>query len=449
MEEMFGKVKATVKKQLPAHTYNMWIDPVTFHSAESNRIVLSAPNFFIKKRFQDLYIEQVGAAFRKLAGRSVIIKLVVTGKTPKKRTADLDTAPTAQRPLPLGDLKPHYGRLLRRDFTFDQFVVSDNNDFAYSAAMNQAARKLSSNLPLMLLSKSGMGKSHLSQAIGHHILAKRPKDRVFYMTAEDFTNEMVHSYRVNTLDQFKTKYRSSCDVLLLEDVHFLAGKERTQVELAATLDTLNDAGKHIIFTSSCSPREIPKMSDHLKSRLSAGLITQIDTPNFRTRVRILQKKAQSKDIHLPNEVIQYLAEELSEDVRQLESGLVSVAAKSSLLGQPINIDLARSVLKTIAQQRKALTVDVIKTLVCQQFRISVGDIVSKSRRQDIVRPRQIAMYLSRRHTDAPLQAIGKSFNRYHATALHAINFIESEVKRNNAVRSQVDYLESRLQEGKF
>jgi chromosomal replication initiator protein len=255
--------------------------------------------------------------------------------------------------------------------------------------------------------------------------------------------------RYNTLDKFKDKYRSKCDVLLLEDVHFLTGKERTQVELSTTLDSLHDSGKHIIFTSCCAPREIPKMSDQLKSRLSAGLVTQIESPNFRTRVRILQKKAASRGLHLSTEVIQYLAEELSEDVRQLESGLIGVAARSSLLGQPIDLDLARNVLKAIAQKRKTITIESIKGLVCKQFKITAKDIVSKSRRLDIVRPRQIAMYLSRQHTDAPLQTIGKSYNRYHATALHAINFIESELKRNTPIKSQVEYLEKRLLDGDF
>jgi chromosomal replication initiator protein len=410
-------------------------------------MVLGAPNFFIKKRFQDLYLDLVTATLKKMTGKSFTIKMLVTEKAgPKKDTV---LRPDSQKPLPLMDVKPHAGRLLRRDFTFDQFVVSNNNDFAYSAALSHATRKLSGTQTLMFLSKSGMGKSHLSQAIGHHVLTKRPSDRVYYITAEDFSNEMVQSMRGNTFGKFKEKYRSKCDVLLLEDVHFLTGKERTQVELSATLDSLNDSGKHIIFTSCCAPREIPKMSDQLKSRLSAGLITQIESPNFRTRVRILQKKAAARNIQLPTDVIHFLAEELSEDIRQLESGLIGVAARSSLLGQPVDLNLARNVLKTIAKKRKALTIESIKSLVCQQFKISSKDIVSKSRRQNIVRPRQIAMYLSRRHTDAPLQAIGKSFNRYHATALHAINSIESEMKQNTPVKTQVEYLEKRLLDGNF
>ena len=339
--------------------------------------------------------------------------------------------------------------MLRRDFTFDQFVVSGNNDFAYTAALSQAAQKSSTNHMLMLLSSAGMGKSHLSQAIGHYILDKKPSNKVFYMTAEDFTSEVVQAYRNNTLSQFKEKYRSNCDCLVLEDVQFLSGKEKTQCELAATLDSLADCGKGIIFTSCCTPREIPKMSDQLKSRLSAGLITQIEPPNFRTRVRILEKKATAKGIALPTDVIHYLSETLSEDVRQLESGLIGVAAKSSLLGKPIDLALAESVLKNIAKNKKSITIDAIKKLVSRQFSITVQDMISKSRKQGIVRPRQIAMYLSRRYTDAPLQTIGRNFNRYHATALHAINFVESALKQNGPIKKQVAYLENKLEKGEF
>ncbi|MBW2366536.1 MAG: chromosomal replication initiator protein DnaA, partial [Deltaproteobacteria bacterium] len=349
-----------------------------------------------------------------------------------------------QLPLPEMSLKPYFGRMLRRDFTFDQFVVSGNNDFAYTAALCQANQKKMGQQTLMLLSKSGMGKSHLSQAIGHHILSKRPTERVHYITAEDFTNEMVLAYRNNHMDKFKKKYRGQCDVLLLEDIHFLSGKERTQEELSATLDTLNDSGKEIILTSCFTPREIPKLSPQLTSRLSAGLVTQIEPPNFRTRVRILQKKAMANEVHLPQDVLRYLAESLSEDVRQLESGLISLLAKSTLLQQPIDIPLAESVLKHIAQQRKSITIESIKKLVCQQFSLSIQDIVSRSRKQQVVRPRQIAMYLSRRHTDAPLQAIGKSYNRYHATTLHAINCVESAIKRNGPIRKQLEILEKKL-----
>jgi chromosomal replication initiator protein len=260
---------------------------------------------------------------------------------------------------------------------------------------------------------------------------------------------MIQALRQDDIDKFKKKYRDQCDTLLLEDVHFLSGKSRTQDELSATLDYLSDTGKKIIFSSCFAPVEIPKISDQLRSRLSSGLITRIEAPSFRTRVRIIEKKAMAKRVDLPTEVIRYLASELTENVRQLESGLIGVSAKSSLLGKKIDLNLAESVVKHIVAQHKAITVDTIKELVCKQFGITAKDITSKSRKQQIARPRQIAMYLSRQFTDAPLQAIGKSFNRYHATVLHAIRTVETGIKENSVLKQQVSYLSDKLERGTF
>jgi chromosomal replication initiator protein len=344
---------------------------------------------------------------------------------------------------------PQNGRLLKKDFTFDHFVVGENNDFAYSACLSMASRKNGSQNALFLLSKTGMGKSHLAQAVGHHFQSEHPSDRVYYMTAEDFSNEMVNAYQQGSINAFKKKYRNQCDVLLLEDVHYLRSKERTQIELAFTLDTLFEAGKKIIFSSCYLPGDIPKLDDKLRSRLSCGLISNIDPPDFRTRVRILKKKTRLNRYEVPEEVIHYLASELTEDVRQLESGLIGVASKSLLLGEPMDLGLAESVTKNIVRQRKNVTIDAIKKIVCKHYNISIKDIVSSSRKQSIVRPRQIAIYLSRRYTDAPLQVIGKSFSKYHATALHSIGTIERGIKENGPLQKQVEFLSQKLESGKF
>jgi chromosomal replication initiator protein len=260
---------------------------------------------------------------------------------------------------------------------------------------------------------------------------------------------MVQAYRHDAIDKFKTKYRQHCDVLLLEDVHYLSGKERTQIELALTLDTLYEAGKRIIFSSCCLPADIPKLHEKLRSRFSCGLISAIEPPNYRTRVRILQKKAAVYNYHLPEPVINYLASELVDDVRQLESGLNGVAAKSALLGMPIDLALAESVVRHIVSQRKKITLEVIKTLVCKYYSVSTVDLISRSRKQTFVRPRQMAIYLSRHFTDSPLQAIGKTFNRYHATALHSIHCIEKGLKSDSSIRQQVEFFRQKLESGKF
>jgi chromosomal replication initiator protein len=446
MEAVWKKVKAAIQKRVPAHSYKMWIEPLQAGQSEDSAWIVYCPNFFSRKRVQGLYGEMIKIAIENALERECEVLFQISNKTngTKPRIDD-----EFQMQLPNENTRPYNGRFLRRDFTFDQFVVGSNNDFAYSASLALASRKETHQNALFLLSNTGMGKSHLSQAIGHHVLSVNPRDRVYYITAEDFSNEMVQAYRHNAIDKFKDKYRNHCDVLLLEDVHYLSGKERTQIELALTLDTLFESGKRIIFSSCHLPADIPKLNDKLRSRLSCGLISAIDPPNFRTRVRILQKKVNANDYRLPENVIHYLAGELTDDVRQLESGLNGVAAKSSLLGIPVDLKLAESVVKNIVRQRKRITIDAIKKLVCKYYDVGLEDISSRSRKQHLVRPRQIAIYLSRRYTDAPLQTIGKSFNRYHATALHSINCIERGLKQDSSIQKQVGFFQQKLESGKF
>ena len=446
MQSTWQQVKKKLKSQIPGHSFRMWIEPLELKSSSQTQCVLAAPNFFSRKRVLDQYGATIEAGLNKLTGGRVRLMVEIANGSRRKRTADPERV---QLKIPKIQIRPHSGRTLRREFTFDQFVVGASNDFAYSASLSLASRRLGQQNTLFLLSRTGMGKSHLSQAIGHHILTEHPTDHVYYITAEDFTNEMIDAFRHDCVNTFKSKYRNGCDVLLLEDVHYLSGKERTQVELALTLDSLLESGKKIIFSSCNLPADIPRLNDKLRSRLSSSLISEIDPPGFGTRVRILRKKAQSHRESIPDDVLQYLAGELTDDVRQLESGLVGITAKSSLLGVPIDLDLAGSVVKNIVRTRKNITIDVIKKLVCKEYKISVSDVVSKSRRQCFVKPRQIAIYLSRKYTDSPLQAIGRSFKRYHATALHSIKAVEKEIERKGAVGRQVAYLSKKLENGRY
>jgi len=446
MQSTWQDVKKILEAQIPGHSYRMWIEPLEPKSANGTQFVLAAPNFFSRKRVLDHYGATIEASLKKLTGKSVRLIVEITNGARRKRSSSPERI---QLKIPKIQVRPHSGRTLRRDFTFDQFVVGSNNDFAYSASLSLASRRLGQQNSLFLLSRTGMGKSHLSQAIGHHILAEHPSDQVYYITAEDFTNEMIDAFRHDCVNAFKNKYRTGCDVLLLEDVHYLSGKERTQIELALTLDSLLESGKKIIFSSCNLPAAIPKLNDKLRSRLSSSLISEIDPPGFGTRVRILRKKAQIYGESVSDDVLQYLAGELTDDVRQLESGLVGITAKSSLLGMPIDLDLAGSVVKNIVRTKKNITIDVIKKLVCKEYRVSLSEVVSKSRRQCFVKPRQVAIYLSRKYTDSPLQAIGKSFKRYHATALHSIHAVEREMKLKGATSRQVEYLSKKLEAGQF
>lgn len=447
MNQIWKNVKDLLKDIIPGHSYRMWIAPIAFHEYEDDALVLACPNHFFKKRVFDHYGELIKNTICKETGKAIKLRLV-TGVLPAGTDGET-SAEERQLKLPNIDLSTDSGRLLRKDYTFDRFVVGKNSDFAYSAALSLAARNEENQNALYLLSKTGLGKSHLSQAVGNHILKAFPKQRVYYITAEDFMNEMTDSYRSSSIHAFKEKYRQNCDVLLLEDVHFLSGKSGTQEELSNTLETLMNANKKIIYSSCYLPSEIPKLNDKLKSRLCCGLISKIDSPDYKTRLRILKLTAKSSGYAVSDEVIQYLASELTDDVRQLKSGLIGVAAKASLLGTEVDIDLARGVVNNIVASRAEITLDSIKKLVCKYYNVSLADLTSRCRRQSIVRPRQVAMYLSRRYTDHSLQTIGRSFNRYHATTLHALKAVEKGVKENGPFQKHVAFLSERLEKGKI
>jgi chromosomal replication initiator protein len=447
MEAVWNEIKAAIKEKIPGHCYKMWIEPIEFDKTTENGVFLSCPNQFYRKRILTNYASLMENEMNRVMGGSY--KLILDVRKQTKRSLAGASPAQHQMLLPSIHSKTYSGRMLRQNFTFDQFVVGKNNGLAYSAALSLASKKSSQQNSVFLLSKTGNGKSHLSQAVGHHILSLFPTERVFYITAEDFTNEMTYSFQNNSIGKFKAKYQNQCDVLLLEDVHYLSGKGRTQQELALVLDTLFEADKKIIFSSCYLPGDIPKLDEKLRSRLGYGLISTIETPEYKTRVKILQKKSTANGCNVPREVVHYLADSLVENVRQLESGLIGVVAKSSLLGMGIDLKLAESVVKNIVRQRKTITVDVIKKLVCEQYKVNLNELVSRSRKQRVLKPRQVAIFLSRRYTDQPLQAIGKSFNRYHATALHAIGCVERELKHNAPLKQHVKYLSKKLESGDF
>ena len=366
MERHWHKIKSVLKSAVPLHSFRMWIEPLAIRVDADGILYIECPNAFSLRRVQDHYSHLIRQECQRLIGKTCQFRIAKDRNDSSASMDDLAFDP--QLPLPRMDRNTG-GRFLRRDFTFDQFVVGRNNDFAYSASLSLASNRQAAQNCLYLLSSTGLGKSHLTQAVGHHILHERPKERVYYTTAEDFSREMVTAFRNDSLEQFKGKYRSQCDVLLLEDVHHLGGKERTQHELATTLDTLFESGKKIIFSSCYSPSTIPRLTDKLRSRFSYGLISNIEPPNYSTRVRILEKKADSRSVKVSKDVIHYLASELSDDIRQLESGLMQVVTKASLLGSSLDVQLAESVIRNIGCKRKAITIEIIKKIVCHHYRV--------------------------------------------------------------------------------
>lgn len=446
MKSIWKNVKSELAQRIPSHSFQMWIEPLGIGAAKENGIQLFCPNLFFKKRIHDHFGGIIQSVFQQVMGEPVTIDYIVMQADPMN---EQPVEKPEQLPLPEMSVQPHAGRLLRKDYTFEQFVVGKNNDFAYSAALSLAVRKNVQQQSLFLLSKSGMGKSHLSQAIGHQILSQFPGEHVYYMTAEDFTNEMVASFKANTVNQFKEKYHKMCDVLLLDDIQYLSGKDRTQIELAYTLDSLFNDNKKIIFSSCYAPSQIPKLNENLRSRLNCGLISSIDPPDYQTRLKILKIYAKGNGWTVPCDVAEFLASELSQDVRQLKSGLANVATKASLLGCLLDVELANSVIKNIVQKSKDITINLIKKMVCNYYKVTPKELVSRSRKQAIVRPRQVGIYLARRYTDQPLQVIGKSFNRYHATALHAISAVEKGIRQGNSIQQHVQYFCKKIEAGDF
>jgi chromosomal replication initiator protein len=438
----------------------MWIDPVELLGHDNHHIKLSSPNIYFIKRLKDNYLSLIEQAFFKLGIHDIDIefevgsKIKFSSKGKNKKSGSYPAIPltlkkSKQMDLPGLNVRFNNGRMLKKGFTFDDFVVGNNSNFAYSASLSLAQGKIKGYSVLYILAKTGLGKSHLSQAVGHHIITNSLSKRVYYITAEEFTNEMIFSLKNNLIDRFKEKYRQKCDVLILENVHFLSGKDATQNELAMTLDYLLDADKKVIFSGCELPDDIPKLNDQLKSRLSLGLVTEIDVPDYATRVRILKKKSKVFGYDIPNQVTEYIAQELCDDVRQLESGLFGVAAKGQLMGYNIDIALAKSVLSNITKAKKRITIESIKKLVCKEFSISEADIVSASRKKRIVKPRQMAIFLSRRYTDQPIKKIGNYYNKYHATAIYSINVVEKELKQKSVLSEQINYLSKKIEAGKL
>ncbi|MBW2310478.1 MAG: chromosomal replication initiator protein DnaA [Deltaproteobacteria bacterium] len=442
MEAAWKQVREVLKEVMDEKSYTFWIKPLKLLDSDERVTRLGCPNRFFRNWITENYSALFHRQFSQLGLKDHRITFKVL---PHRDLLDFkphgDNGNGKQLLLPNIPIKARAGgRYLLERFNFDSFVVGESNEFAYSvskALANDASCPYSS---LLLLSQTGLGKSHLAQAIGNSILKKKPTLRVRYITAEEFTNEMIFALKNNLIDQFKTKYRRDCDVLLLEELHFLSGKEKTQVELGYTLDALFTDGKKVIFTSSLPLEEIPNMKKMLTSRLSSGVLTSIEKPGFQTRLDILKQKAAERSISLPDEVACYLAENLMQDIRQLEGALVSLEAISFFMKKEINLNLARETLKQILPAKQLVTIKEIQAMVCKYFKVDLVALKSKSRKKFISYPRSVAIYLCREYTESSLEGIGRSFNRNHSTVLYDYEKIKKNIRIDESVRKEVEFL---------
>jgi chromosomal replication initiator protein len=423
----------------------MWIRSMVLLEDTSDTLILGCPNKFALNWIVENYKGIIEQTLDKVGNGHYKLDLKVQAPNKKRPVADNGNG-SKQLSLPNMPPKTRTGRRwLNKEFTFDRFVVGACNEFAFSASRALALGASQPYNPLFMLASTGLGKSHLSHAIGHAILNQDPTVRVCYITAEDFVNQMIFALRNGQIDEFKNKYRRSCDVLLLEEVHFLGGKGKTQVELGYTLDALANARKKLIFTSPLLPKDIPNLTKELSSRLTSGVITTLERPDYETALKILQKKAAEQNLPLSEEIFNVFAKHLTRDIRQMESALRCLKAKSELMSVKIDLALAKEVLRCHVSEQESTRMEDIEKIVCRYFKIDPLMLRSKSRKKVYAYPRSVYVYLCRHHTEATLEEIGKSIQRNHSTVLYASEVIEHKIRVDNKVRNHVNFLRQRLQ----
>ena len=444
MTKIWEELKTRLREKLPDKSFSLWIDPLHPLEEEDNALVLGCPNKFSLNWIAENYIGLIQENLKSHGRGNYHLALKVQAPAKKAAPPGILNESKQLALINVPENRKNGFRSLNRDFTFDRFVVGKCNEFAYSASKALAVNGSMPYSSLFILAKTGLGKSHLSQATAHAILQSNPSLRVYYITAEDFVNEMIFALKSNRIEEFKNKYRRSCDVLLLEEVHFLSGKEKTQVELGYTLDALSDERKRIIFTSSLLPRDIPNLAGELSSRLTSGIITTLEKPDYDTRAEILQRKSSEQAIVLSEEVIDLLAKELTGDIRQIESALRCLKAKSELLKARIDRDLVGEVLQSHLPSRRSITMEDIKTVVCRYFKVEPHMLSSKSRKKIHAFPRSVFVYLCRQLTALTVEQIGRCLHRNHSTILYASEVIEHKIKLDKKVKNQVEFLIQKL-----
>ncbi len=456
IDRVWSAAKSALADRLSPGTYKTWIEPLRVHSAEGGRLVLAGPNPFflnwVKSHFSgDLAAALAATGFPAAAPLEFITDpdqpppLRAAGAEEGDLPAAIDTPPPPPG-LTLNQLRAPQPLRLGERFTFDNFVVGDSNLYAYSAAKALAAGSSLGSDALFLTSDHGLGKSHLALALGRSFLQIQPRRQVYYLTAEDFTNEMTHALRHGTMEDFKAKYRQGCDVLVLEEVQFLAGKEKIQSELCFTLDCLLERGKKVVFTSPQEPKGIPRLGRSLRSRLSTALVSPIGPPEYETRLNILLKKAKGMGLKVSRPVLEYVAERVTTDVRRLESCLISLKAKSQLLDRQVDLDMAREALNYLfeEQQEGGLTPVAVRSLVCRHFHLESSVLTSKDRSSKVTEARDLGIYLARQVTGRTLEEIGQVFGRSHSSALYAINKMERQVTRDAKLAGKMEFFSRQL-----
>ena len=432
LSELLTKAKDLLKDEVTKISYETWIKDLEIESAENGNIVLVANTVFQKDSIMSRYYDLFKNTFRFLTNKEWDINVVLKSddSAPIEEATHFEQSTTSYV-NPNSNLNPKY--------TFDTFVVGNNNRFAHAAALAVAEAPAKSYNPLFVYGGSGLGKTHLMHAIGNEVLKNNKTLNVLYVDSEKFTNQLINAIKDSKTEQFKNKYRN-IDVLLIDDIQFIAGKERIQEEFFHTFNSLHGSGKQIIISSDRPPKDIQFLEDRLKSRFEWGLIADISNPDYETRFAILKKKAQLDNIYIDDDILSNIATKIDSNIRELEGTLNRLIATSSLTQAPITMEMAeRAINDVVTNKEKVLSYDLIQETVAKYFNITVNDLKGSRRSNDIALPRQIAMYLCRNIAQMSTNAIGSCFGkRDHSTVLHACNKIEKDMKQDNNLKMVVD-----------
>ena len=437
-ESLWEDVSARLRGALNEKTYRNWFSDVAGVAVDAETFVLAVPNDFTREWIEGHFVELIRAAIKDAAGTDHRLQLTVRSVEPATQVAAMP--PPLPRPDP-GGINPKY--------TFDSFVIGSSNRFAHAAALAVAEAPAQAYNPLFIYGHTGLGKTHLLHAVANYIAQHSANLTVRYVTSETFVNDFINSLRDKRIEGFKGRYRAY-DVLLIDDVQFFEHKERIQEEFFHTFNSLHEAGRQIIMSSDRPPRDIATLEDRLRSRFEWGLITDIQPPDLETREAILRRKVKSDNIAVGDpEVLTFVASRVSTNIRELEGALTRVVAFSSLTGRRMDVALAQDVLRDVFPQGEApaVSIEKIQELVCERFAVTHDELVGDRRSQNIVYPRQVAMYLARELTDSSLPKIGREFGgRDHTTVIHATSKIARLIREDRSVYNLVQELTARVRQ---
>ncbi|HYG58888.1 MAG TPA: chromosomal replication initiator protein DnaA [Symbiobacteriaceae bacterium] len=451
LSQVWQQCLEVLERQLPKSSIENWLRTTRPLAVFDDTIIVGVQGEFAKDRLESRYGALLRTALKDITKRNMTLKFVSNPNVIED--AGANAAPSTSV---VGDAVPPalnvtyaaegLAKPLNPRYTFDSFVVGNSNRFAHAASLAVAETPAKAYNPLFIYGGVGLGKTHLMHAIGHFVCSQNPSTRVAYVSTETFTNEFINAVRENSTLEFQTRYRH-VDVLLIDDIQFLAGKERTQEEFYHTFNAIHEANKQIVISSDRPPKEIPTLEDRLRSRFEWGLICDIQAPDLETRIAILRKKARIESLDVPDDVISYIATNIETNIRELEGALTRVVAYSGMMRSPVTFDLATYALKDILppNRPKQVTIPSIKTVVAEHYNIRLQDFEVRNRTRSVAFPRQIAMYLSRELTDSSLPKIGEEFGgRDHTTVIHACEKIAIDMKNDPAFAATIEQLITRI-----